>query len=235
MKRAADFRARARAALSGNWGEAVVTTLVASLLGANVLMSGTSSVSGVFSRNSESYQKMAEDLPPELMKYVMGVVVAISSVMAIIGIVRFVVGGFVSLGLIQYNMNLIDGAEGLFSDLFSKSSLLGKALWLRVRMGIFIFLWTLLLIIPGIIKYYSYSMSGFIMAENPEIDAKEAMTISIDMMKGNKWRLFCLGFSFIGWALLSLLTMGIGFLFLGPYVNASYASFYDDISREYSS
>ena len=69
------------------------------------------------------------------------------------------------------------------------------------------------------------------MAENPEMSAKEAMTVSIDMMKGNKWRLFCMEISFIGWGLLSVLTLGIGFLWLSPYMNAAYAAFYDDVSR----
>ena len=153
------------------------------------------------------------------------------AVFAVVGLVQFIVGGFVSLGLMQYNLDLIDGKEVTFGQIFSKSSLLGKALWLRLRTAIFTMLWSLLFIIPGIIKAYSYSMSGFIMAENPEMSAKEAMTVSIDMMKGNKWRLFCMEISFIGWGLLSVLTLGIGFLWLSPYMNAAYAAFYDDVSR----
>jgi len=234
MKRASEFRADARNALSGRWGGAVGTTFVASLLGANVLMSGTSTVSGNAVNQSDSFQQMTEQMPAETLKYVMAAVIAISSVLAIAGIVQFIVGAFVSLGLIQYNMNLIDGKEALIGELFSKSSMLGKALWLRLRMGIFTLLWTLLLIIPGIIKSYSYSMAGFIMTENPEIDAKEAMEVSINMMKGNKWRLFCLQLSFIGWILLGVLTLGIGLLFVEPYMNAAYASFYDEISRDYA-
>ena len=109
----------------------------------------------------------------------------------------------------------------------------GKAFWLRLRMGIFTFLWTLLLIIPGIIKSYAYSMSGFILAENSEMTAKEAMKVSEKMMAGNKWRLFCLQFSFIGWQLLLYLSFGeSASCGLTPYMNAATAAFYDEISRE---
>ena len=98
-------------------------------------------------------------------------------------------------------------------------------------MSIFTFLWSLLLVIPGIIKSYSYSMAGFIMSENPEMSAKEAMEVSMRMMKGNKWRLFCLQLSFIGWGILCVFTVGIGYLWLNPYMNAATAAFYDEISR----
>ena len=157
---------------------------------------------------------------------------AVVSILVIVGLIQYVIGSFVSLGLIQYNLDLIDGKDVEFGQIFSKASMFGKAFWLRLRMGIFIFLWTLLLIIPGIIKSYAYSMSGFILAENPEMTAKEAMQVSEKMMVGNKWRLFCLQFSFIGWQLLCILSFGIGFLWLTPYTNAATAAFYDEISRE---
>ena len=64
------------------------------------------------------------------------------------------------------------------------------------------------------------------------MSAKEAMEVSMQMMKGNKWRLFCLQLSFIGWAILCVLTLGIGYLWLNPYMNAAIAAFYDEVSRE---
>ena len=152
---------------------------------------------------------------------------AVVSILIIVGLVQYVIGSFVSLGLIQYNLDLIDGKDVEFGQIFSKASMFGKAFWLRLRMDIFTFLWTLLLIIPGIIKSYAYSMS-----ENSEMTAKEAMKVSEKMMAGNKWRLFCLQFSFIGWQLLCILSLGIGFLWLTPYMNAATAAFYDEISRE---
>ncbi|MBQ9155707.1 MAG: DUF975 family protein [Eubacterium sp.] len=197
-------------------------------------MSGGQSVTGSVANQGGNLSQMTEDIPSEAMVVIAAVVVAVASVVAVIGLIQFIVGAFVSLGLIQFNMNLIDGRQARFGDIFSKTSMLGKALWLRIRIAIFTFLWTLLLIVPGIIKSFAYSMAGFIMAENPEIDAKEAMEVSMAMMQGNKWRLFCLNLSFIGWGFLCLLTFGIGFFWLSPYTNAATAAFYDEVSREYA-
>lgn len=234
MKNAVHFREDARNALNGNWASAVGTTFVASLLGGSVLMDGTGggSITNVVSQKEEQIREAVVNVPMNLVVIITAVVLAVVGVLAIWSLVQLIVGGFVSLGLIQYNMDLIDGKEVSFGTIFSKSALFGKALWLRIRMAIFTFLWTLLLIVPGIIKSFSYSMAGFIMAENPEISAKEAMRVSEEMMRGNKWRLFCLSFSFIGWNILACLSLGIGYLWLTPYMNAATASFYDEISRE---
>jgi|SRR5690554_25686 len=97
---------------------------------------------------------------------------------------------------------------------------------------VFVFLWSLLLIIPGIIKSFAYSMTKYILADNPELDGYEAMKQSEHLMIGNKWRLFCLQFSFIGWAFLSILTLGIGFFFLVPYMTAAETAFYLDLINE---
>jgi uncharacterized membrane protein len=94
---------------------------------------------------------------------------------------------------------------------------------------IFILLWSLLLIIPGIMAAYSYAMVYFILAENDSIGPLEAIAKSKEMMRGNRWKLFCLGLRFIGWGILCLLTLGIGFLWMLPYLYVSFARFYDDI------
>ena len=96
-------------------------------------------------------------------------------------------------------------------------------------MCIFILLWTLLLIIPGIIATYSYAMTFFIIADDPQAGALEAIGRSKEMMRGHRWKLFCLFLRFIGWSLLCLLTFGIGFLWLTPYMQTSLAHFYDDV------
>lgn len=99
--------------------------------------------------------------------------------------------------------------------------------------GIYIILWTLLFIIPGIIKSFSYSMTMFLKAKNPQLKTNEAIKMSMEIMYGKKWKLFCLEFSFIGWALLSILTLGIGFLFLIPYMQSSITAFYEDAYKQY--
>ena len=98
---------------------------------------------------------------------------------------------------------------------------------------LFTFLWTLLLIIPGIIKAFSYALTPYILLDEPELTARQAITRSCEIMQGRRWKLFCLYLSFIGWGILCLLTFGIGFLWLVPYMNASIAAFYEDARAEY--
>lgn len=95
--------------------------------------------------------------------------------------------------------------------------------------SIYIILWSLLLIVPGIIKSYSYAMTNFILADDAEIKYDAAIEKSMHMMQGHKMELFLLDLSMIGWYLLSLLTLGIGFLFLKPYVTTAHAHFYEDL------
>ena len=98
--------------------------------------------------------------------------------------------------------------------------------------GLKIMLWTLLFYIPGIIMSFAYAMTPYILEEHPEISAWDASTRSREMMKGHKFDLFYLYLSFIGWFILALLTAGIGFLWLSPYVDAAKAAFYNDLKAE---
>lgn len=91
---------------------------------------------------------------------------------------------------------------------------------------IFIFLWSLLLFIPGIIKTYEYYFVPYIIMENPQISRKRAFELSRQMTNGFKWNIFVLELSFIGWSLLGLLLCGIGILFVAPYIEATKAELY---------
>jgi uncharacterized membrane protein len=94
---------------------------------------------------------------------------------------------------------------------------------------IFIILWMLLLIVPGIIAAFSYSMTLLILADDPTITPLDAIRRSKAMMQGNKWKLACLSFRFIGWWILCIFTLGIGYFWLMPYMSVSIAQLYDDI------
>jgi uncharacterized membrane protein len=98
--------------------------------------------------------------------------------------------------------------------------------------GIYILLWALLLIIPGLIKEYSYAMTEFILKDNPEMSGEEAICESMRLMQGHKMQLFLLDLSMIGWLILSILTLGIGFLFLLPYNYTAHAHFYEDLKAK---
>lgn len=121
--------------------------------------------------------------------------------------------------------------------LTNNSFSLGFGNWLHVVWGmilstIYIFLWTLLLIIPGIIKSYSYALTPYILVEHPEMSANEAIEESMRLMDGHKFDLFYLQLSFIGWAILSILSLGLGFFWLIPYQMTAQAAFYRDIKNE---
>lgn len=99
---------------------------------------------------------------------------------------------------------------------------------------VYILLWSLLLIIPGIVKAYSYSMTYFIMKDLPGTAYNEAIETSMDIMEGKKMKLFLLDLSFIGWILLSILTLGLASLFILPYYQTTRAHFYEDLKRDYA-
>lgn len=108
-----------------------------------------------------------------------------------------------------------------------------KALGLSLLYVLFVFLWSLLLYIPGIIKGLAYSMSPFILKDKPELSANQAINLSQKMMKGHKFDFFCLMLSFIGWGILAVFTLGIGYLWLAPYMSATMVAFFEDVKAEY--
>ena len=98
---------------------------------------------------------------------------------------------------------------------------------------LFLFCWAILLFIPGIIKYYSYAMTEFILLDHPEYGPLQAITLSRKMMDGHRMQLFILGFSFIGWIFLCFITLGIASLWVVPYYNAARAKFYLNVKEKY--
>lgn len=137
-----------------------------------------------------------------------------------------------SWGLIVYFLRLIRREDIAYSRLFDGFRQYGRILWAELLKSIYILLWTMLLIIPGIIKTYSYAMSEFILHDNPEMNGEQAICESMRMMQGHKMQLFLLDLSLIGWLLLSYLTAGIGFLFLYPYYNSAHAHFYEELKEQ---
>ena len=100
-------------------------------------------------------------------------------------------------------------------------------------MGIYVFFWMLFLVIPGIIMAIAYSLTPFILKDYPELSVGQAIQMSEKMMRGHKMRYFLLTLSFIGWGLLGILTLGIGYIWLTPYMYTTTAAFYQDVKNEY--
>lgn len=167
------------------------------------------------------------------------IVVAVSSLLSMIPAVGWIISllfaGQFMVGELIYFTRLNRRQEATFTSMFDG---FGKN-WLSnfltyLLQQVYIILWTLLFIIPGIIKMYSYSMTMYIKSQNPEMGHNEAITLSRKLMDGKKEGLFHLHLTFLGWALLAVLTFGIGFIFLLPYMQASNVAFYEDVYNEYN-
>jgi uncharacterized membrane protein len=151
----------------------------------------------------------------------------------ILGILLFVLTGSWSAGILTYFIHLVRNEPLSPKLLFSQLQRLFPFFLLHLLMSIYILLWTLLLVIPGIIASIRYSQAFYIMIDEPELTASEAINRSKEMMNGQKMKYFLLLLSFLGWYLLSILTLGIGLLWVIPYVYATQASFYEDLRLRY--
>ena len=160
-----------------------------------------------------------------IMQFVGGVIPFVGMIAIII------VAGPFNLGLAMFFLSVVRRQQPSFGMMFEGFRNFGTSLAASLLMSLFVLGWLLLLIIPGYIALISYSMTYFIIADNPDIGPLEAIRTSKAMMRGKKWKYFCLMCRFIVWGLLCLLTCGIGFLWLQPYMMASSAEFYDDLKK----
>ena len=227
MLKSKELRVKAWESLKGKYWIAFAVIIVTGLIGSI----GNSFVS--FGQNLSEVLGMVD--PAELdSTMVIGALVlnGVVIISAIIGAVFSIfVTNAITVGVSNYFIKNTDSKPS-FADAFSGFKVkYGRNIGTLLLAGIKTVLWTLLFIIPGIIKTYEYAIIPYILADDPEISSKDAFKKAKQMMKGNKWRLFKLEFSFIGWAILCVLTLGIGTIFLIPYVNAATAEFYVELKN----
>ena len=214
MQLNSELRAQARERLEGQWGTFVLMTFLMLVIQTILQIPGY-------------IGSLLEILSPENVLASL----SFSNISNILSLLALPLGWGLTVSLLRNHReesvdleNLFDGFRGgRYTRVFC-------ALFL---VNLFTFLWTLLLIIPGIMKAFSYALTPYIIMDEPELTARQAITRSCEIMEGRRWKLFCLYLSFIGWGILSLLTFGIGFLWLAPYMNASVAAFYEDARAEY--
>ncbi|NTW32549.1 MAG: DUF975 family protein [Bacteroidetes bacterium] len=149
-----------------------------------------------------------------------------------ISLFSLIISGPMTLGLAIFSLTLSRNQDARFEQIFQGFNNFGTSLGAYLLMILFVILWSILLIIPGIIAALSYSMTFFIIADDNTIGAMEAIDKSKKMMDGYKLKYFYLILRFFGWALLCILTLGIGFLWLAPYMQVTMAKFYEDIKEE---
>lgn len=171
-----------------------------------------------------------------LISIIMTGVSSLSVAFGIGAILSIIFMGAWPVGMANYALEFTAGREETpdIGEVFSgfKKEGFGQNFCLAFLIGLFTFLWSLLLLIPGIIKAYSYSMSYFIRVDHPELTALQVMEKSKEMTKGYKWELFVVDLSFIGWGLLANLTLGIGYLWLIPYMYMTKANIYRQIKEK---
>ena len=145
-----------------------------------------------------------------------------------LGIFALLVSGPLTVGLGMYCLRVWRGEETSLEQVFTDGfSNYGHTLGGTLRMALFTFLWSLLFVIPGIVKGFAYSMTPYILGDCPKVSATDALKLSMRMMKGHKFEYFVLQLSFIGWGLLSALTLGIlNIFYVSPYFNLSCAGYY---------
>lgn len=224
---AKEFRKIARTKLRGNWGRSILVSFIAAVIcglgGIYETISKLASldVEALIAGDAEALIAQYESLD--------GAMTGSPILALIVGIAVILLTGAITQGCNRYYTNLtLNGKADEVSVLFSRFDIFLKTVGLELFMTLFTFLWGLLFVIPGIVATYRYRLAHYLMAENPELGIRQAVNMSKELMKGHKWRLFCLDLSFIGWGILASLTCGIGYLWLNPYMDAASAAFYID-------
>lgn len=159
----------------------------------------------------------------------------ISGVLSFIPFVSWIATLLVSLplayGFTVMLLNVVRGSDVKLDTMGEGFKDYGRILGTMLLSSVYQFLWMLLLIVPGIIKGYSYALTPYLLKDHPELKFNAAIEESMRLMSGNKMRLFLLDLSFIGWFLLGLITFGIAFLWVTPYWNTARAAFYEDLMK----
>jgi len=220
-----ELRAYARGQLSGVWGKMVFAYFVLFLI--YIPQYFFSILNSIMESDESSLiylQNLVYDNIPVIADFTPG----ISNVLTII---MLLTTGPFALGFAGLFLKRIRGEEIATKNIFDGFKRFFPSFLVMFFTTLFTSLWSILLVIPGIVKALAYSMAFNIMYDNPEIKPLEAIKRSQIMMKGYKGKLFLLELSFIGWAFLCVLSLGIGYLWLNPYMNLSIANFYENLKR----
>lgn len=156
----------------------------------------------------------------------------IHTVVGIINVTIYILLMPLSIGVYWFYLSLVRGNNPRISyvlSVYQSGKTAIKLMAATILQGIFVYLWALLFIIPGIIKGIAYSQTYYILRDHPEFTILEAITESRRKMDGFKWNYFLLQLSFIGWGILCLFTLGIGYLWLVPYISTAKATFYNQV------
>ena len=201
------------------------------------LNAGTSASRQATFEGTEEVQTFISDItnPEFLITYVVVVAVILLIVLPLAFCWATFVSGPVRVGSCRYFMEsrrkMQSAGVGRVFYAFESGGYWNTVKTMLMR-SVFTFLWSLLLVIPGIVKSYAYYLVPYILQDDPKMKYRDALKLSSDMMDGYKWELFVLHWSFIGWEILGMLSCGIGLAFLAPYKQATYAEFYAERRKD---
>ena len=219
--RASDYRQTARENLKGNWPFAICVAAVVYLLcGASVCKNFIPEIKII----RETISILMGSLHFESAEF--------GTSTSLLALPQFIIGGVAELCYTLYLMRQYDHQTTQMDDIIPVFDRFVQGFLQAFLRSLFTILWSMLLVVPGIIAHYSYRMTPYIMIDHPELTAKEAIAASKEMMCGHKWELFCLDFSFIGWGILAALTLNLGHLALNPYKNAARTAFYRNLKAQ---
>ena len=210
----AELKKDAKEKLKGNWGTVILAIII---VGAITLFCNQV-ITNIFGKEVNT------NIDGVQMKTVSGPGVVVNLV------VSCAIAAFFGIGQSKVFLKVSRGEKPSVEDVFSMGKYFVPAFVASFVVSIFVALWTILLIIPGIIASYRYKLYQYVLIDNPNMKAMEVVSRCKEMMVGHKMDLFVLELSFIGWAILGVFTLGILYLWLAPYMNITIANFYNDIS-----
>ncbi|NFE18316.1 DUF975 family protein [Clostridium botulinum] len=217
------IKGRAKRILELNYWKAFLVSLVISIVTAGSYGKAEKNINEFI----DDYTIFDNTIFEGLINWTGKLLVFLASIAIILLILRVVVGYMLEVGGRKFFIKAAEGETnmGYLGYCFKEGSYFGVMVTMLLR-SIYTFLWTLLLVIPGIIKGYAYSMVPYILADNPSIGAERAIQLSNRMTDGEKWDMFVLDLSFLGWYILGMLALGIGVIFVNPYVDSTKAELY---------
>ncbi len=233
MFRSKEFRARGWQSLKGKYWKAFAATALSSVITSFSAKMFQDCIAVMEGASEFSSLPEAIEAGPEVILTVLIIALGGAVIAWLLGLLLMTfVDGPLQVGVCKFFVANTDGTPAV-KDIFTGFKV---NYWSNVKIMFLRFfkitLWTLLLVIPGIVKALEYEMIPYILADNPGLTSKEAFAASKKMMTGNKWNLFKLAFSFIGWETLCIFTLGIGTFFLHPYMEATFAAFYDSVKEK---
>lgn len=225
------LKERAKAAFKLNYWPSVAVAFVMGLFVSGVATSGGYNVSDTTAEVTTEY---SSTLTPEQTAALVAIVIGAVSFLGFIAmVIRALVANPIEVGGRRFfRKNAVD-QETPFATLAEGFQNYGHVIVTLLVRDVFIVLWSLLFVIPGIMKSYSYRMVPYIVKDNPELSPTETLALSAQMMKGNRWQAFVMDLSFIGWMLLGVVTLNLGNIFwTAPYMNATDAELYLELKNQ---